>query len=352
MATVIRRGGGAPPLDAAAVEEARLLHGASQMSCLAGTRDKRQVRLDGGAVVGFRPAARLAVVAGDPLAPESSRGEAVHEFVALCRAMRRRPCFLQTCPSMRAAYRAAGLRVLPFGAEAVVDLRCFSLDTPARANLRHEVTRARRDGLRGETVEWSCVSEAMWDELSAVSEAWLRTRPFGRELGFSVGRFGETVDRGGLLTVVRDRDGRVHAFTSWLRMNHRGIALDMFRRRPDAGRGAMDLCIVASFEVAARRGVQVASLGVAPFRDSGGAAGTGRALAALRRLLFRHGSFGYDYRSLARFKGKYAPRWEPRDLAVPRGLGGLLVPLALALVHLTAGPAVTPGAAGTESPGS
>jgi phosphatidylglycerol lysyltransferase len=333
MARVTVREQGELRVDAAAVERARLLHGATQMSCLVGTRDKRQVRLAGGGVVGFRVAAGVAVVAGDPLAPPPLRAAAVREFVALCGAMRRQPCFVQTSPALRGAYRAAGLRVFGFGAEALVDLPAFTLDVPSRANLRHEVAHAHRIGLGAQTMDWADVPDCLWDELRAVSDAWLAERPW-RELGFSLGRFGETVDARGLLTVVRDVQGGAQAFTSWLRLDH-GIALDMFRRRPHAPPGAMDLCITATLEAGRHRGLQVASLGVAPFRDTGAEAG-GRIAASIRGWLFRHGSFGYDYRSLARFKGKFAPRWEPRDIAVPRGPGALLVPVALALVHFTA----------------
>ncbi|HAW10420.1 MAG TPA: hypothetical protein DCX12_04970 [Chloroflexi bacterium] len=49
-------------------------------------------------------------------------------------------------------------------------------------------------------------------------------------------------------TVACDQSGRVHAFCSWVRMGDDGIALDLIRHRPDAGAGAVDLCIVTAIE--------------------------------------------------------------------------------------------------------
>ncbi|HZS13379.1 MAG TPA: DUF2156 domain-containing protein [Candidatus Dormibacteraeota bacterium] len=320
--------------DAAEVEAARRRHAASQLSCLAGSRDKQQLRLHCGAVVGFRVAAGVVVAAGDPLvAPELQR-RAVDEFVAICRTARLPVCFMQTHPSLRPAYRAAGLRVYAFGEEAVVDLESFCPSSPRRANLRHELSRARRAGMSASVLRADDVDGATWEELRGVSDAWLARRPW-RELGFSVGRFGEILDADATVSVVRGADGRAQAFTTWLRLGGHGIALDMFRRSPVAPAGAMDLCIAAALDAARARGLRVASLGVAPFRDSthDGDAPDGRLARSLRHWLFRHGTFGYDYRSLARFKDKFAPRWEMRDVAVSRGLGSIAVPAALALVH-------------------
>src|SRR5579884_2314098 len=120
-------------VEAAEVADARRRHAASQLSCLAGSADKRQVRLECGAVVGFRVAAGVAVVAGDPLAPDDLVGRAVEEFVSTCRAARLPVCFMQTRPSLRPAYRDAGLRVYAFGEEAMIDVRGFTPDSPRRA---------------------------------------------------------------------------------------------------------------------------------------------------------------------------------------------------------------------------
>jgi phosphatidylglycerol lysyltransferase len=167
-------------------------------------------------------------------------------------------------------------------------------------------------------------------ELREVSRAWMRGR--GAEMGFSLGRLDETVDEGAWLTVVRDSDGAVHAFSSWLRMGEDGLALDLIRRRPDAAPGAMDLCLVATLEEAQRRGLNRASLGSVPFRDSLSDATDGKVARWVRARLYGSRVHGYSYGSLAAFKQKFAPVWVSRDVAFPRE-ASLTVLLALIRVH-------------------
>ena len=319
-------------LPRAIADQARLRHARTQMSCLASAPDKAHLRLDSGAVVAYRVAAGVAVVAGDPLVDAALQPPAIRDFVSLCRRLRWSPCFLQTVPELRQAYRSAGMRVLKFGEEALVDLSTFDLDSPRRANLRREVQRARRAGLHAESHVAADVDIGLRTELDQVSRAWLAARPWP-ELGFSVGRFDDPVDPGGWFTVVRDAGGRIQAFAAWLPLGDDGMAVDMMRRHPHAPPGAMDLCIVSALADARTRQLRLASLGVAPFRDRCGTAVDGRIASAVRRLLFRHGTGGYRYIGLARFKAKFSPRWESRDVAVPRGLAGLGVPLGLLLVH-------------------
>jgi phosphatidylglycerol lysyltransferase len=154
-------------------------------------------------------------------------------------------------------------------------------------------------------------------------------------MGFSLGRFHETVDADAWLVVVRGPGGAVHAFSSWLRLGSDGIALDLVRRHPQAGPGAVDLCLAEALLEARRRGLRIASLGSVPFRDTTGDAPDGRLARAVRRAVHRRGAGGYSYRSLARFKNKFAPRWESRDIAYGGGLGVPRVLAALLAVHLS-----------------
>jgi lysylphosphatidylglycerol synthetase-like protein (DUF2156 family) len=282
-------------------------------------------------------AARVAVVAGDPLGRPAEIPRAVDEFVALCRRQGWTPCFYQTTPAIRDAYRRAGMRVMTFGEEAVVDLEGFSLEGRRRANLRHEVARARRAELTATVLPWSQADEILRADLERVSSAWLSRRSH-RELGFSLGRFGETIDSNALLTVVRAPSGDIQAFSTWLRLGEDGIGLDLIRRSPDASAGAVDLCIAATLEEARRRGLRSASLGLVPFRDGGDNVVCGGRLASrVRSMLFTRCIRGYRYQTLARFKGKFAPRWEPRDISFPRAFAAPRVLAALLAVHLRSG---------------
>jgi lysylphosphatidylglycerol synthetase-like protein (DUF2156 family) len=316
----------------AELDRARAAHGRTHISCFVATADKRAVELPGGAVAAFRMAARVAVFAGDPLAPPERQPGAIADLVEACGRRGWEPCFYQAAPDLRDAYRAAGLRVVKFGEEAIVDLPGFTLAVPERANLRREVSRARRAGLSAAVVPWAAAEPLLRAELEPVSRAWLRRRS-GHEMGFSLGRFQEMIDPDAWLVVVRGPGGVVHAFSSWLRLGSDGIALDLVRRHPQAGPGAVDLCLAEALLEAQRRGLRIASLGSVPCRDATGDAPDGRLALFVRRVLFSHGAGGYRYRSLARFKNKFAPRWESRDIAFGGGLSFPRVVAALLAVH-------------------
>ncbi|HEY2703314.1 MAG TPA: DUF2156 domain-containing protein [Candidatus Dormibacteraeota bacterium] len=314
------------------LERARSAHGRTHISCFVATTDKRAVELPGGAISAFRTLGGVALCVGDPLASREAQPAAIQEFTAACSRRGWEPCFYQTAPGLRDAYRAAGMRLLKFGEEAVVDLTTFTLAVPERGNLRREVCRAGRAGLTATIAPWATAEPLLRGELEPVSRAWLQRRS-NREMGFSLGRFQETVDPGAWLVVVRGPGGVVHAFSSWLRLGHDGIALDLVRRHPRAGPGAVDLCLTEALLEAQRRGMRVASLGSVPCRDSAGDAPDGRLARAVRRVLYGHGLGGYQYRSLARFKNKFAPRWESRDIALRGGPSSLRVLGALLAVH-------------------
>jgi phosphatidylglycerol lysyltransferase len=163
-----------------------------------------------------------------------------------------------------------------------------------------------------------------------VSRSWLRGQ---REMGFSLGRLEDTVDARAWLTVVRNDQGRIQAFSSWLPLSDDGIALDLVRRHPEAPGGATDLCLVETLEEARRRGLRIASLGSVPCRDAAQSAPDGVVAHRVRAALYRRGAGGYRYESLARFKHKFAPTWVDRDIAFPGGLAAPRVLAALAAVH-------------------
>jgi lysylphosphatidylglycerol synthetase-like protein (DUF2156 family) len=292
----------APPGDAAEIERLRLLHGRTHMSCFAGSGHKSCLTSQAGAV-SYQVRWGVAVAAGDPLAQEADRAGAAGAFLALCTVRRWVPCFFQTDASLRGLYRDLGLRVFKFGEEAVVDILEFDLRAPASADARHDVARARRAGLESATLPGPPPSDPFWAEAALVSTAWLSRRG-RRGIGFSLGRLGEAVDTETWYTVARDREGRLHAFCSWVRVGEAGIALDLNRWRPDATHGAVDLCVVAAIEAARALGLRWVSLGAVAFRESLGDAPDGRLVRRARAGLYRRGRRDYSYRGLSHFKAK------------------------------------------------
>jgi lysylphosphatidylglycerol synthetase-like protein (DUF2156 family) len=314
------------------LERLRLLHGRTHISCFTGDSAKSGLQVGDG-VIGYQMRWGVGVAVGDPLIAPGLRQTAVTAFLGLCAGRRWVPCFFQTDAALRETYRNAGFRLLKFGEEAVVEVDEFDLNSSARADARHEVARARRAGLEVVTVWEPQPPGGLWSQLEQVSRDWLKVRG-GREMGFSLGRLRDDAENSSTrYTVARDRNGRVHAFCSWIRMGDDGLALDLIRRRPDAAAGAVDLCVVTAIERSREDGLARVSLGSVPFRESLGDAPDGRLAQAVRARVYQHGVWGYSYRGLSHFKAKFATGWESRDLALPRGLSSLLALAALVRLH-------------------
>lgn len=314
------------------VERARLAHGSAHISCFATSAGEHALAVDGG-VVAYASCGRVAVALGDPLTEPSRQANGVREFVEMCRRQGCLPCFFQSDAALREVYSGAGLRVVKFGEEAVVDLADFDLGAPAHANARREVARARRAGLTARVLGWPSANDPLWADLTYVSDKWLASHG-GAEMGFSLGRLGEMIDSKTWLTVAQDEvTEQVHAFCTWLRIGSDGVALDMVRRRPDAAPGAVDMCVVAAIDEGRRLQLTRLSLGSVPFRDSLGDAPESRILRLGRAYIYRRGLAGYRYANLAQFKSKFATRWCSRDIALPHGVGAFAALGALAKLH-------------------
>jgi len=145
----------------------------------------------GRVVIAHARAGRLDVVLGDPIGPSAEAAAGLAEFVEGRRRAHRGIAVYQASAEGLAGLAGAGFgRVFRIGQEAIVDLATFGLAGSGRANLRHTVTRYRRDGA---TVRWFAggLDEAslavLGDPLAAVDTDWRRGA--GPELGFTIASF-------------------------------------------------------------------------------------------------------------------------------------------------------------------
>ena len=92
--------------------------------------------------------------------------------------------------------------------------------------------------------------------------------------------------------------------------------------------GVMDFLFVRLMEWGKQQGYAWFNLGIAPLSGI-----EARRLAPIwaraGAFLFRHGESFYGFEGLRAYKDKFSPRWEPRYIAGPHGVG-----LARALIDL------------------
>jgi phosphatidylglycerol lysyltransferase len=258
----------------------------------------------------------------DPVGPVAEWTELVWRFVEQARESGGRAAFYQVRPEGLPVYLDAGLRVHKLGECALVDLPTFSLQGKARANLRHGVARAQREGLSFEVLAPQQVAE-VFGQLQAVSDAWLSDHQTA-EKAFSLGAFRRDYVLRQPVAVVRQGDGIV-AFATLLRTDLKlEASVDLMRQRPDAPRSAMDFLFAQTILHFQAQGFQRFNLGMVPL--SGMAQ---HPLAPnwhrLGRLLFNHGENFYNFQGLRAFKEKFDPVWEPRYLASPGGFAPFFI---------------------------
>lgn len=315
-----------------AVELARR-HGRSSAAPLIALPDNGRMSLcDGRALAGTAVRNGTCISLGLPVAPDGQESAALAEFVSACETAGWTPALLALDERQRVLSTTAGFSALKIGEEAFLDVATFSTAGKRLANVRHTVTRARKDGVTVLRYDEAARSPRRDADLAAISTAWLNGKG-GPELGFTLGRF--DLDRLGdqevyvAVTGEGTAEERVVGFVTWLPYAGGDAAvLDLMRRADPCPPGVMECLIVDSMADFARRRRTTASLGGVPL-----AATTERAdrLQRLLGWLYEHGGSMYAAKGLFRFKDKFAPRWKPMYLAYPRA--GDLPRIAMAVLN-------------------
>ena len=297
--------------------------------------DKERWLTDSGAVVVAGRYGRFLIALGDPSGPAESVGPAWGDFLTAARNEGLIPAIYQASGQSLPDLRSQGLAPFRVGQEAILDLAAFDLSGSRRANLRHTITRARKAGIAFHFYGAGVPEpdrETLVPDLAAIDQEWrLRAGP---PLGFTIGQFEPSRLDSTAISVATDPAGRVIAFASFLPTgSDGGFTLDLMRRSSGGPPGALEGCIAEAASALRTAGCPYLSLGLVPLAglDDPGANSTERRLWFLASRIRGF----YDVRGLAFFKEKFAPRWEPRYLAVSRARD--LPGLAFALVGLHGG---------------
>jgi phosphatidylglycerol lysyltransferase len=193
------------------------------------------------------------------------------------------------------------------GSEAIVELDGLTLEGPVMAKLRHEVSRAQRNGVIITTVPDAAITPQTRWAMRGLTEMRIQNRHFG-EMGFSVGRSDDVPAVPTTVGLAHNAAGELVAYVTWLSLPAaRGVSLDAMRRRADAPGGTMDLLLYTGLTHFKGK-ASWASLGLAP---AGGPSACG----------------------LSAFKTKFRPTWEPRYMVAERLIDWPVVAAATLLLH-------------------
>lgn len=288
-------------------------HGRTVLARFCLFEDKHYFFSPGGSVIAFAYSGRTAVVLGDPIGPPADALAAVQAFQAFCFGNDWQAAFYQTLPDYLEAYRAAGMKALKIGEEALADLRTFSLKGGEMKGVRTAVNKLERLGYTCRLSQPPHAA-ALLDRLQGISDEWLQGR---REMKYSLGWF----ERGYLDTTpilsVQDGQGQTVAFANLVdEYQNREAAVDLMRHQQDLPSGTMDYLFANLLLTAQQMGYQTFNLGLS------GLAGVGETSSdpAIERALhyiYTHVNTAYNFRGLHGFKEKFGPAWSPRYLVYP-----------------------------------
>jgi phosphatidylglycerol lysyltransferase len=311
-------GGASPDEDKAAIR-AILRSTTRTEAMLALTGDKRfLISRERDAFLMYQVEGGSWIVMGDPIGAPQAWAELLWTLRDLADRQQGRILLYEVSPASLDLAIGLGLQIIKYGEEAIVDLTDFALDTPRLRNARRSERAAAKVGARFHIVPAAAVPVVL-DELERISDEWIRSKGH-REKSFSLGRFDREYLGNfdvGLVTI----EGRIVAFANlWLTEGKQEASVDLMRHRDDAPPGTMDFLFVNLIQWAKERGYRRFTLGMAPLAGIDGHR-LAPAWAKVAALVFRHGERFYGFRGLHGYKEKFAPVWEPRYVAGPRGLG-------------------------------
>jgi lysyl-tRNA synthetase class 2 len=274
---------------------------------------------DARAFLGYRVEGRILLVAGDPVGPDDALPLLVRETCAFAEARGLEAAVLGASSSLLPLWRAAGLRALYFGDEAIVETARFSLEGRAIRKVRQSVSRVEKAGYTAIVAELATLDAETRASLEHVSHLWRAGEP---ERGFSMAM--DTLDgehhEESVVVIARDGTGAVRGFLHFVPSFGRpAVSLSFMRRDRETPNGLTEFLVVKAVQLLRERGIEEISLNFAAFgrlleRPSG----------RVERQLGRLVSLGNRYfqtESLYRFNAKFSPRWEPRYLVYERILG-------------------------------
>jgi lysylphosphatidylglycerol synthetase-like protein (DUF2156 family) len=288
-------------------------HGGDTLDYFA-LRDDKSWLFSGDTLIAYSVINRVMLVSPDPIGPVNERLDAWSDAMDLADANGWYLCVVGASRTWLPVYRAAGLRDIYMGDEAIVDCRTFSLKGKSMKSLRGAYNRVSKSGYRVAVMD---SLEAGDDLRRQLDDLATETRQGDAERGYSMtlSRMFDERDRGLLLAVCFDADGKPVAFNQYIPASHvEGYSLDVMRRTsdPDAPNGLTDFVIIETINWMAQQGLVGLGLNFATMRALVAEDHPSGAWRSLEKSLLHRFSESMQIESLWNFNKKYEPEWRPR----------------------------------------
>lgn len=282
--------------------------------------------------VAYKVEMNVAIALGDATAPDAKREDLIKGFKTYCHNNGWMVAYLQTTPDYLEQYRAAGLRSLKVGEDAVVDLETFVTKTVAKKTFKSVLKKFDKEGFT--LVKYAPPhADALVDEVEEISKQWL-SLPGRRERGFSLGKFERAELQNNNLYILRNSTGEGVAFVNQIRSYRQGeTTIDMMRYKENSPNGTMD-CLFGKLLLSLHgEGYKTFSLGLAALSGVGDEPDDNLHEKAMHQV-YEHLNRFFSYKGLRNYKAKFEPQWEERFL-IYEGQTPSLVKTGIAIAKAT-----------------
>ena len=264
---------------------------------------------DGRGAITYRRIGRVAVQIGAILCAPENAAAVYAAFRSFCRRERLTPAAVALTEQERDAVRTTGMRSLPIGTEAVVDLSTFAVERLSK-KMRWAQRSLRKRGYDVALLSAAEISPVLRHQLNRVDSEWRAARG-GQAHGccMTLGRVPTNADRECLIAIASGADGTPVAYLTLLPGGEGCYSLVLTRRLAAAPNAIVEFLLLDVLERLRDRGAATVSLNFSTFSSLPELPGGG----VLLRLLSRP----FQLSSLEAFNSKFKPRWEPRYLVFP-----------------------------------
>ncbi|MFZ0075276.1 MAG: phosphatidylglycerol lysyltransferase domain-containing protein, partial [Exiguobacterium undae] len=299
-------------LDEQKVRQVLAEQGGNYLSHLAFLGDKRFFFSESNrSFIQFSQTGNRIMMLGDPSGDPEEHSQLIACFLRRVEDLGYIPNIYQIQAQNMSLYHDFGFNFFKLGEEAIVDITSFTVSGKKRAGLRSIKNRFEREEMTFDVISPPFTEEFL-HQLRDVSDEWLGGKS---EKGFSLGYFKETYLNQAPIGVMRDAEGQMLGFMTFMPAYQEGVlSIDLMRFRPDGPNGIMDAMFIRLFDYAKDNGYHTFNMGMAPL-SSVGEDETSFWQERVAADVFNNIRYMYSFTGLRRYKEKYDPKWEGRYLA-------------------------------------
>lgn len=266
------------------------------------------------------------IVMSDPLAQLGYLEKGLSQFLSDAEAANVAVIFYEVNQEMTLLLHEYGYDFMKFGETAQVSLDEFTTEGKHGKKFRTVVNKLENKGYQFQVLQ-PTFDKKLLNTLKEISNSWLDGR---QEKGFSLGYFDEKYIQLAPIALVRDKEGKVQAFVTFLASNGPNEAsIDLMRYDlKTAPNGIMDYLFVKLLLHFKEEGVTFFDLGMAPLSN----VGTEKHSFLQEKVAYLIYAFTnrfYSFSGLRQYKQKFNPIWSPRYVAYPRDTWLVLDMLAI-----------------------